>query len=105
MNNLVKKALENLAPAIRDVYYEGALPDRMVIAMSRLTHWEQLHMIYEWDMDNPHKAIRLGLFDDSGKEVMPSDDRKDDIQAVINIFLEDQLSYRQTGKVKKWNVE
>lgn len=105
MNNKVLKAIESLAPEIREAYYDGALPDRFVIAMSRLTYWEQLHMVYEWDMDNPHKAIRLGLFDDLGNEVIPGDDRKDDIQAVINIFLEDQLSYRQTGKLKKWNIE
>jgi hypothetical protein len=105
MNNKVKQALGKLTPESAAAYYDGKLPARMVIAMSRLTFWEQRHMFYESDPLDSNRAMRCGLFGNDGKLIEPGEDRKADIQAVIDIFLEDQLSVRISGQLKKWDVQ
>lgn len=100
LNNQIKKSLGLVTQESRDAYYAGKLPARMVIALSRLTIWEQEHLKYLSVPSDPNRAIECALVDDDDNVIVPASDRLVLLQAVTDLFLEDQLSYRMTGKIR-----
>ncbi len=105
LNNQIKKALENVTKETREGYYAGKVPSRFVIALSKLTLWEQDHLKYMASPNDPNRSIACALVDDNDNVITPAEDRRALLQAVTDLFLEDQLSFRLTGRIESLGKE
>lgn len=98
MNNKIKQALNKVLPQTRIAYAQGYIPADMIVALSSLTFYEQMHFRYNPDPDDDTRSLAVGLFDDDNNPIVSEPDRIPYIQAAIEVFLEDQERARLKKK-------